>query len=251
MKLFFVRIFYFLIPLIFVIGCYEYFLRQINYPNIYSFKDKLLSEEFEAIVLGNSHALRGIIAKDMSYNTISLANVSQTIDIDLTWLKKTIKSHDPKFIILNVSIPTLTGKLADSKEKWRLKNYNLYTRLYLSYKPEYNLEFLTGKTKANIAKIMNYLRDKTENEVDYLKKGSYPLDIHMTDFKNHALETSKRHTRTTEHIENNKDILYEIVDLAKINKFDLILVTPPAHKSYRDLIPKNFKSRCKDDYLYL
>ena len=232
-----------MIPVFAFLGSYEVLLRFANSPNIYSYKDVLLDEDYDTVVLGNSHALRGVLAENISYNTISLANVSQSLDIDLFWLKEALIKQKLKFVILNFSIPTFTMDLRQSQENWRLKNYNLYTRIRLNYGPKYNFEFLNGLQKQNLKRIGNRLLGKTNFQDNYLKKGSFPLNNYSENFEEHALEASKRHTSKVESIAINQRRLMEIIDLSKEHNFDLIIVTPPAHESYRSLIPYEIKTK--------
>ena len=226
--------------MVFVVG--EKLLRETSKPNLYSYKDQLLEGDYESIVLGNSHALRGIIAENLSCNTINLSNVSQTLDIDLIWLNEALKQNQLKVVIINFSIPSLTGKLSESVENWRLKNYNLYTRFQLSLKPKYNFEILNGILKDNILKLIDHSNYTDIEEVDYLAKGSYPLNLNISNFEEHAIEAAARHTVTKKHISNNVSVLKQIIDLSIRHNAKVLIVTPPAHLTYRTKIPVNIKS---------
>jgi hypothetical protein len=231
-----------LIPiLLFTIG-YEFFLRKTNTPNIYSYKDGLLENQYEGIVFGNSHALRGIVSENLDYHTINLSNVSQSISIDKIWLEEVVKLKAPKFIILTVSIPTLTSNLFESKENWRIKNYNLYTRLQLSYKPKYNFEFLNGSQKENFLKAYALLTGKKGIDENYLKKGSFPFYEISSNLEKEASVSSKRHSANIHNLSKNKYTIEEIIQLSMNTNFEVVIVTPPAHKFYRDLIPIEIKN---------
>src|SRR5690554_208936 len=243
MKKFFINAALFFTPiLIFLVG-YEVVLRNSNLPNIYSYKNMLLNDKFDGVVLGNSHALRGMIAENFESEVISLANVSQSLDIDLLWLKEALKANKLKFIIINVSIPTMRGDLSLSKEKWRIKNYNIYTRLYLSNKPINNLELLNGTQEENLSNAYNYLINNRDIKADYLKKGSFPISGSCDDFYADAIKTSKRHAKGKPISLKNKKILDEVISLSLLYDFDVFIVTPPAHKTYRSLIPESFSNR--------
>lgn len=241
MKKFILKTLTLLIPILVFITFFEVYLRNSNLPNIYSFKNELLNQEHEALVLGNSHALRGILAENLNYNAISLANVSQSINIDYKWLKKSLKNNKLKFIVLNFSLPTLTGNLFESKEKWRIKNYNIYTDLQLSYKISYNLELSNGKQIENLQKLIE--NKFNPFDVGILKNGSFPIDTTLTleSLKNHAVIASNRHISKTNNIQNNINTLNKMVALSKKHNFDIIIVTPPSTKYYRELIPKNIE----------
>lgn len=223
------------------IGIYEMLLRQANMPNIYSFKNELIDKAYEGIVLGNSHALRGIIAENLNYNTISLANVSQSIIVDKLWMEEVLERQQLKFIILNFSVATFTGNIYTSKESWRIKDYNIYTSLQLDYSPQYNFELLNGLEEDKLQKVKDYLNGDIFIETNFLSKGSNPTDIYRSNFEEDAITTSKRHTAKLNHIESNKKILNTIIALSKKNNFKIIMVTPPSHNSYRKLIPQSLK----------
>jgi hypothetical protein len=236
------KILFFLVPVLFFILGYEILLRKSYTPNIYSFKDKLLEEEYEGIVLGNSHALRDIIAENLECTTINLSNVSQSITIDQVWLEEVIKLNTPKFIILNVSIPTLTGNLFESKENWRIKNYNIYTRLQMGSKAKYNFEFLNGSQIENLYSLFNFIIGSKITDTNYLNKGSYPLNEMSKNLESDAFNAAKRHGDNIENMSENKNTIKEIIEISKSNNFNVFIVTPPAHKLYRDLIPDNIKT---------
>ena len=238
MKKFLIKILVFILPLFILLGAFEFLLRMANFPNIYTFKNEIINKKHEAIVLGNSHALRGIIAKDLDYNAISLANVSQSINIDYKWLLKSTRKNNLKFLILNFSIPTLTGDLFYSRENWRIKNYNIYTDLQLNHKIEHNFELLNNKQIDNLNTILEY---KNGLESGILSKGSFPVDtIQSTEFiEKHAIKSAKRHTNNTNYIQDNIHTLEKIIKLSKEKNFDVIIVTPPTSDYYRNLIPNN------------
>lgn len=230
-------------PILIFFGGYELLLRKANLPNIYKFKDDLINSDYNSLVLGNSHALRGIIAEDIkSYNTISLANVSQSMDVDFMWLEEVVKVKSLKLVILNFSVPSLTGDLSTSIESWRVKNYNIYTRLSMNYSFKANLEFLNGTNRDNFDALGGYLEGKSDDRQMCLSKGSFPMKIEESVFLPHAIEASKRQTEQHKYIKRNKDLLSQIIFLSKTHDFKLILITPPAHSSYRELIPNEIKS---------
>lgn len=241
MKKFILKTLTLLIPILFLLISYEILLRNSNYPNIYSFKNNLVNNKPDAIVLGNSHALRGILAENLNFNAISLANVSQSLNIDVKWLEHTLKKNQLKFIILNFSIPTLTGNLFESEENWRVKNYNIYTDLQLGYKTSYNLELSNGKQIENLQKLIE--NKFNPFDVGILKNGSFPIDttLSLESLKNQAVIASNRHVSKKNNIQNNINTLNKMVALSKKHNFDIIIVTPPSTKYYRELIPKNIE----------
>ncbi len=242
MKSFLTKTLIFIVPLLILTSGYEISLRESNLPNIYSFKNDLLNKDYKAIVLGNSHALRGVIAEDLAYNSINLANVSQSLDIDLLWLQEAIKNDSLKLVILNFSIATLYGDLDKSKENWRLRNYNIYTGLQVNYLPKYNFELFYGSTQENFDKITHQWNSKHKRNPKYLSRGSFPLNVQMDDFKAHSNAASKRHIVNRNISDKNVQFLSDITNLLVQKDVNLLIVTPPTHKEYRKLIPAECKA---------
>lgn len=232
----------FLLPLLIAFLLFELNLRAANKPNIYTYKNNLLNSCYDAIVLGNSHALRGVIAEEIKVNTINLANVSQTLDIDIKWLEKVLSKNKIKLVILNYTIPTLTKRLSNSKERWRLKNYNIYTSLQLNLWPKDNSELLNGRIKDNFNILRNFVVEDSIPSLQCYSKGSYPLSVAFSDFEKHAEVAANRHIGSTSFIEENKKITVDIINLTQKHNCKLLILTPPAHYKYREALPQELKA---------
>lgn len=221
---------------------YEVCLRQI--PNNYKYKNDLLDSTYEGIILGNSHAYRGFIAKNMSYPCINLANVSQSIDLDLKWFNEAIQHNDLRFVVLTVGFPTLFKTLNESEENWRIKDYNLYTNLRLDYKLSHNFEFLNNLQKDNLNNLWNYALYPNHFKVTCLKKGSYPLNLTMENFEEDAVKSVNRHFESgLKLFEKNQKILGSIVSTALQHNIEVFILTPPMHKTYRDLVKTEYSEK--------
>ena len=230
----------FLIPVISFIGLTEYFVTQI--PNNYSYKENLiLNKSYKGVVLGNSHAYRGIIAKNIDQETINLANVSQSIDIDYEILKEVIKEQPPDYLIVNLSFPTFYGRLKYGESSWRIKNYNIYTSLQLDYRLKNNLEILSGQFKDDVKQLYNYNNLGNDN-VSCLSNGSEPSNNIKNLEKSGKIAAQRHMVNNYRFLSENKSFLDEIIQLSKKHDIHVILVTPPSFEAYRNELDDNMLS---------
>ncbi|MEP5253979.1 MAG: hypothetical protein ABJQ39_02890 [Winogradskyella arenosi] len=242
MKKFIKHIILFSIPMFGVLCALEVLFRSV--PNNYSYKNELLNTKYEGVILGNSHAYRGLLAENLQYNSINLSNVSQSIDIDYEWFQKVILQKDLTFVIVNVSFPTVLKTLKESKEKWRIKYYNIYTDLQLDYKINNNLEIVSSNSDEKIKKISDYFFNSNLIQFTCLKKGSYPLNVTFHDFKKKASITTKRHfDEGLKYFDKNIETLKLIINKANTENIKVILVTPPMHEEYRALVDKRYSDK--------
>ncbi|WP_048331147.1 D-alanyl-lipoteichoic acid biosynthesis protein DltD [Bizionia psychrotolerans] len=200
--------------------------------------------EYDGVVLGNSHAYRNVIVENLQFDCINLANVSQSIDIDYKWFEKALEHNNLKFVIVNVSLPTLLLRLNDSKEQWRTSYYNIYTDLRLNFKVKDNLELLNKSPKDNFKKLQDYFLQPNNFKVTCLSKGSYPLDITLENFEENAIKTSNRHLSFGfKHFQENRRALQSIINKALEGNIKVLILIPPMHKDYRNLIDKKYSEK--------
>lgn len=234
MKKFLIKISFFILPILVFLGFFELGLRSI--PNNYSYKNKILKTNYQGVILGNSHSYRGVLAENISFKTVNLSNVSQSVDIDLLWLKEAIKYNDLDFIILNFSIPTLFGKLDEGTENWRVRYYNIYTDLWLSYGINNNLELANNESLDNFQTLYKYFIQKQKvNSVTCDSLGSYPLDVFTENINEQSITSAKRHTKKPVHFhKRNLTYLNEIIGITENNNIQVFMVTLPAYSTYRE-----------------
>lgn len=128
MKRFLKTILLFLFPIACLLGVLEYSMRSV--PNDYSFKNKWLTENLSQVhiwTFGSSHGLYGISPRYFSKPAFNSAHVSQPLKYDAFIFGKFIARADSlEWIVLPVSYFTLTSRMEDGDEWWRIKNYCIY-----------------------------------------------------------------------------------------------------------------------------
>ena len=238
MKTFIKQFLFFLIPLLIIAVTFELVLRQI--PNDYEFKNAQLELEKESIntlILGSSHSMYGFDPKYFTEAAYNLGHVSQTIDLDYYLLKKYIKTL-PKLetVVVRLSYTTLHEQIDGGPESWRLKDYNLYYNLDVSNKLKYDSEVLSVKLKNNISRFKDYYlyHDKM---ITVEKSGWAFFDEEHVDESIDVLGVfaAKKHTAKDNALVNeNIEFLDKLVELCNEEGVKVLLVTLPAHKSYRE-----------------
>lgn len=124
------KIFYFFLPIILLLGFVEYQLRSHHFTSSYAAKKYYLEQQLDSIetlILGSSESFNGIDPKYFSSKTFNLANVSQTLFYDKALTLKYV-NQIPKLknVIINISYFSFFYQLHDIKEKWRDDYYKLY-----------------------------------------------------------------------------------------------------------------------------
>lgn len=219
---------------------FEISLRAI--PNDYynkrkNFEDNI--DKIEVLVLGNSHAFRGINPHYLGANSFNMAYVSQSLDIDFEIIEKyKFKLTQLKKIILTISYSTFFSKLSDSPENWRLKNYYLYEKLNRYFSFNNSLEIMSNTFSVNVNRLIKYyIYSQNPLQADDLGYGKYDIKMN-NDFTKTGLKASKRHSKELNRFNIQAtffDYKYKLLKLAnwcKNNGIQLILCTLPAYKSY-------------------
>jgi len=128
MKKFINRLFIFLLPVILFIGLWECGLSRIQ--NSYSLKNSQLAAqaaEIQVLVLGPSHALRGVNPDYFSMRGYNAANMAQSIfyDTRIAW-KYLDKMVSLKMVLIDISYPSLWSELFETPEGFRDYFYAAY-----------------------------------------------------------------------------------------------------------------------------
>jgi len=233
MKLFLLKVFAFLLPIIFLLSVMECAIRAI--PNDYEYKRKYLdsnSSSLVGLVLGSSHSFYGVNPEFLGKNYFNASHVSQSLEYDLAILNKYVdRLTKLKYIFLPVSYFTMTSKLADGVESWRVKNYCLYYDIRQSRNPADYFEVMSNSFRSISRQIYSYyFRNQTNitcNELGWGSKGTEQKDLFDT-----GKTAAKRHTSDSKHFHANVELLKAIVATALEKKCAVILFTPPAYKTY-------------------
>ncbi|MDR0603732.1 MAG: hypothetical protein LBG80_05435 [Bacteroidales bacterium] len=242
MKKFILHTFLYLLPVLVFFILFEILLRHI--PNDYSYKKNYLdanADKIETLILGNSHTYYGIDPVYFSTNDVfNASHVSQSLDYDCEILKRyEAKLNNLKTVVIPVSYFTLWGRLSAGKESWRVKNYVIYYKISTNNdKLKYHLEVLSNKFTTNIRSLKSWLQG---NNITCSKQG---WGISYNSKNAHDLEetgktAATRHTRnnihslqTTRIFNDNISILDSIINLCIVHNANVLLVTPPAYKTY-------------------
>lgn len=236
MKKFIFKIFIFFVPVLVVAVALEITIRNI--PNDYRLKNDYLeknAEKIEVLVLGSSHAVRGINPAFFDSRCFNAAYVSQTLDIDY----KIIEKFGPRlknleYVVLSVSYFSLFTQLKYSQEEWRLKNYFIYYGINSGSDLLDYSEILATSPKISLDKLFKYyfLEEKiiTCDSLGFAERKSRSPQ----NFNEAGKTIAKRHTKNFDLLESNIDYLEMIVDFCNQNGVKLFLYMPPAHISYRE-----------------
>ena len=86
-----------------------------------------LAPNLELLVLGNSHAYYGIKPSVFSVPSYSLANVNQTVDLDVDLMLKYVDQLPKlKYVVQSLSLFSLGFRMSEHAEEWRQYFYTYY-----------------------------------------------------------------------------------------------------------------------------
>lgn len=242
MKKFIIQALVFLVPILVLAFILEITLRNI--PNDYKFKKsqiQLEKESIKTLILGSSHSLYGFNPEYFNEKAFNLAHVSQTIDLDYYMLEKYIEELPQlETVVMRLSYTTLHEQIGKTTEAWRLKDYNLYYNLNVSNKLKYQSEILSVKLKNNTSRFKDYyLNDKKMITVD--KSGWAFFDQEHSNEKMSVLgfaAARKHKAKDIKLVKKNVEFLEKIVKLCNKENVNLLLITTPTHKRYRENLNK-------------
>ncbi|RCW92081.1 DUF1574 family protein [Winogradskyella arenosi] len=238
MKKFIKQVLAFVVPVLILIAMLEIALRHI--PNDYRFKHSEITLQKDAIktlILGSSHSMYGMNPEYFTKKTFNLGHISETIDLDYLMLKAYIdRLPELKTVVVRLSYTTLHEQLGEGAEAWRLKDYQLYHHLKVSNKLKYKSEVLSVKLKNNLSRLKAYY----VNDEDMISVTKSGWGYFENEHANGALEdlgvyAAKKHTlRSSALVKANTLFLKQLVELCENKGVEVLLVTLPAHKSYRN-----------------
>ena len=239
----------FIIPIFIACLLMELLLRSI--PNDYRNKRDYLeikSDSIEVLFLGGSHSLHGFNPTYITLKGYNAGGPSQSLDYDLEILKKYESDwSNLKYIILPISYPSLFEKIKSSKEPWRIKNYLLYYNMKTSTHLPYYTEIFSNTLGVNLHRLYDYYVNKSEN-ITCTALGwdfSYSIPVGSDKF---LIETSRFNAATQtiksdQYFDEMVTALESIIKFGKKYKIDLILVTLPGYKCYREFLNEDQMNR--------
>lgn len=223
-------------PLLLVFLVLELLVRRI--PNPYSVKDAAVAQRgrtVTTVVLGSSHAYYGIDT-DALPGALSLANPSQTLDLDEWLLRKYIdRLPGLRNVVVAVTYPSLNARLATGPEAWRMKNYRIYFG-YPQYFPlKYDFEATSDLEAAHKRVKAYYLTRKYTLPCTATGFGAdFTLARRNRDWQADGPVAALRHTGPADPalVAGNQAILRRIITLCLARGVRPVLVTTPVWETY-------------------
>lgn len=247
MNKFLFKLLLFLTPVLALIFLVELLVRKI--PNDYSLKNAYLSEhskDIENLILGSSHAFKGINPNYISGSSFNAAMFSQSLDYDLKILEKFENDLiNLKTIIIPISYFSLYTNLETGVESWREKYYDIYYDFSydgnLKKLEHLSFEVFNVSVRENISSIKDYYTyERSTVRMDSLGwYGSNEIPS-IDELKKSAIEASIRHTSKDDMLlATNNNIINKMVTMANNNGWKIVLFTPPAYKLYSTNLSKS------------
>ena len=214
----------------------EILFREI--PNSYSIKILDLEykqvDKLEGIYFGSSHSFLGINPEYSKINSINLANVSQSIDLDKEIFDRKINYFkNLKTVFIEISYFSLGSRTEEGMESWRKNIYDYYLR-----NNPYILLSRFPSPKTSIKSIIKYyIRGKTVDINSYGHQIRYEKITNNNLLKQDSKIASLRHFN--ELSGRNKIIYFEFINLLLSNDISVVVHVPPVTKDYKEVFDIN------------
>lgn len=243
MKKFIIKICLFLLPVLFAVVLTEIALRKI--PNDYVLKRTYLdahSNEIETLILGTSHNFYGLDPVYFTGKTFNAAYLTQSLDYDYAIIKKyENKFASLKTMVLDISYFSLYSRLETS---FWIKNYVIYYGMTNTGRSVNNyFEILNGNGFQSCSRLYRfYVRKIVPIRCTGLGWGKDYKYSNRKDLAASGKQSAKRHVRNISleknkmNFEINYTTLQSIIDWAKQKNIQLVLLTAPAFKTYREAL---------------
>jgi len=232
----------FLFPIILTGIFFEVLIRRI--PNDYEYKKSYLdhhAKDVNILFLGSSHVYYGIDPKYIK-SSFNAGYISQSFDYDLEILRKYAnKWTHLKYIVIPVDYFSFYGRLENSPEAWRAKNYRIYYDINTDHKLFNGTEMLSNKLDVNLAHLYSYYL-KGENDISCSNLGwgsSYKAINHKDLIKSGETAAARHTAKDNLQYSTNLRLLDEIIAFAEQKHINILLFTSPAYKSYVSHLSKN------------
>lgn len=227
----------------FVLIPIELMLRAL--PNDYQYKKEYFeqhSAEIETLILGNSHAYLGFDPKYIDGHAFNACHLSQSLDYDRLIFDQHIKDLTQlKTVVLPISYFSFFHSLNYGETSWFLKNYELYLDIDTPNKWYDNFELSHYTFGQNLSKIYHYYikgnnpRICSDKGWGTLYATATPKDLEVSGKGN-----AQRHTYSDlSLLETQTKNLEHIVSICAQKEINVILVTLPGYKTYRENLDKH------------
>ncbi len=256
MKSFIYKVFWYLCPFLILGVTFEYSLRQLD--NTYKFKSEYLNtnaNDVELLILGSSHAYYDVNPEYFDSKAFNAGAVSQSFDLDLKILNKYKEELvNLRTIVLPVSYFTFYGKLKESPEKWRIKDYVLYYNLDIASTLKDNFEILSIKPKNNLKKLnSSILRRESKINCSTLGWGNNYRGQGLISLNNSGKEAAARHSQKDIYSQDSQRKFNEalkdletLVSWSQQNDIQIVLFLPPGYSSYTANLNPDQLNQTKD-----
>ena len=226
---------FFLFPILLFGLISELLIRRI--PNDYEYKKQYLDQhakEVSVLFLGSSHVYYGIDPKYIK-SSFNASYISQSFDYDLEILKKYDNQWaNLKYIVVPIDYFSFYGRLENSPEAWRAKNYRIYYDINNDHKIFNSTEMLSNKLDINLHRIYNYYL-KGESDISCTRLGwgtSYEAIKHKNLIKSGETAATRHTAKNNLQYATNMRLLDEIISFAERKHVKILLFTSPAYQSY-------------------
>ena len=240
MKLFIIRLFTVLLPVVLILIGWEILMRRA--PHAFTYKRKVIMENCrkngKLLVLGSSHSYFGV-KTDVIPHAYNLAFVSQDLVYDRFIFETFLSAHHQlEYLVMPISIFSFFDN-AEELEAWRK---GLYVR-YWKYPADkfWDSFFIFDNLPHQLEqyrKTRKRIRRKGMLQAFNMSITGWGDDQTVLprneEFTQIAKNAAARHcNRNLQHISGFYEV-EKIISLAHKNKIKVILFTPPAHKLYCD-----------------
>lgn len=244
MKHFILKLTLFLTPLVVMFFIMELGIRNI--PNNYNYKKKYLdsnASKIKTLILGSSHAYYGINPDYFEDTAFNASHTSQSLNYDYAiYTKYKDEMINLRTIVIPISYFTLFSNIEMGIESWRVKNYAIYYGIKKSPHIKDYFELTTISMRENYTRLISYYV-KNHSEVNCNRLG-WGTDYNSKDSKN-LNETgklsAKRHSianigsiENKELFDENYSIIDSIVNTCIKKDISVLIIMPPAYKTYRE-----------------
>lgn len=218
-----------------------------NYTTTYQVKHEAIKnqgQDCKLLILGSSHGLRGINPMLFDLNAINLANVSQTLELDLALLKHYLPAlPNLKVVILPVSYFTLFERL-DEVDPARLYFYKRYQGVNMNNQvpfgfPDVSYTALFGPRMAVRMAFSPDLRTKDIHDNGFLPTKMATADL--VDYMGRWRVSAHHSAMRMKNFQYNIALLDSIFSVCTQNQVELVLTTLPVHKHYLQAQDERFR----------
>lgn len=199
----------------------------------------------KTLILGNSHLYFGLNPEFFSEPALNLANVSQDFKYDFYILKIALeKIRGVQFVIVPISTSSLYNNLETGKDFWRKYNYRIYMG-YQDYplaewfEPASHSVIISSQNKLGLLQRTRFFLSGSSAFRDWTEDGwgmAYRDTATESKLAASGIQAAARHQRSNTLDDVAISNLKGLAELCRSKGIKLLVVTPPAFDSYRQLI---------------